>query len=202
MIEFVLNTNNNTIDKINFTYDKIHINGIKVKYIQIKDYHDEMNIGSILEKFRKFNETNITCQKYNHITNVINESEIYIKGFMPSHIITLKSHHKQITNLINTLNYNILTKSNIYPEDVSDCFLKNSEKSITEYERATDDFLEEYNLNERLLKNKHLKSLLIVDDVIKKGRLINQLLIRLARNGNIESKTKIFIYTIYSFKII
>lgn len=191
-----------SIESINFKYEGVHINDIGVKYIQIKDYLDDMNIGGILEKFRKFKESRIEPLKYEHISGIIKDAETNLNGFNPSHIIAIKSHHQEITNLINMLNYNILSQNDINSEDISDYFLKIIDKSITVYERTTDDFLREYILNKRLTENKYLKRLLIVDDVIKKGRVINQLLIRLANNGNIDSNSKIFIYTIYSFKII
>jgi hypothetical protein len=202
MIEFNIEPNTLVIETIDFIYEGVHIKGITVRFLQVRDYADDNNIGKILEKFRKFKETRIEPDKYEHMMDLINNVETNLDGFQPSHIITIKSHHQEITNLTNMLNYNILLKNNIYPEDVSECFLKNSEKSITKYETATDDFLEEYSLNKRLLENKYFERLLIVDDVIKKGRVINQLLIRLTKNGNIDSNTKIFIYTIYSFKII
>jgi len=202
MIEFNLEPNKLTIESINFEYENVHINGIAVKYLQIRDFRDEKNIGGILEKFRKNKETEIEQNKYKHLKGIIKEADTNLNGFNPTHLIVLKSHHQEITNLTNLLNYNILSKNDIYPEDVSNCFLKNSEKSITEYNEPTDEFLKEYNLNEDLLRNKNLDRLLIVDDVIKKGRVINQLMIRLAKNGNIDSNSKILIYTIYSFKIL
>jgi len=201
MIKFNLELNTQTIETINFEYENVHINEITVKYLHIRDFQDEKNVGGILEKFRKNKETEIEPNKYVHMKDVIKEAETNLNGFKPSHIITLRSHHQEITNLINMLNYNILSKNDIYTENVSDCFLKKSDKSITEYERATDDFLVEYSLNKRLTENKYFERLLIVDDVIKKGRVINQLLIRLAKNRNIDSNSKIFIYTIYSFII-
>lgn len=202
MINFNLNPNTQTIDTINFQYDDVHINGINVRFIQTRDYRDEYNIGYILEKFRKLKEPKIDPVMYEHICRLIKVAKTNLNGFNPSHIITLKSHHQEITNLVNMLNYNILSKNDIYPEDVSNSFYKNSNKSITEYENVTDDFLEEYTLSKRITRNKFFERLLIVDDVIKKGRMINQMLIRLAKNGNIDSNSKIFIYTIYSFKII
>lgn len=202
MIEFNLEPNTRTIESINFEYGNVHINGIAIKYLQIRDFRDEKNIGGILEKFRKNKETEIEQDKYKNLKGIIKEADTNLNGFKPTHLIVLKSHHQEITNLTNLLNYNILSNNDIYPENISDCFLKNSDKSITEYDEQTDEFLEEYSLNEDLLTNKYFDRLLIVDDVIKKGRVINQLLIRLAKNGNIDNLSKIFIYTIYSFNIL
>ena len=202
MIELNLEPNTNVMKTVNFRYEGININGIEVRFLQIRDYSDDNNIGKILEKFRKLKETRIEPLKYKQITEKIKYANTDINGLNPSHIIALKSHHQEITNLINMLNYNVISQNDIYPEDISDCFLKISEKSITEYDKVTDDFLREYILNKRLTENRYLERLLIIDDVIKKGRVINQLLIRLARNGNFDNNSKIFIFTIYSFKII
>ncbi|MFZ4591612.1 MAG: hypothetical protein ACOYN6_11475, partial [Ignavibacteria bacterium] len=80
MIEFNLEPNTQAIETIDFKYEGVHIKGISVSFLQVRDYADVNNIGKILEKFRKFKETRIEPDKYEHMMDVVKNAETSLDG--------------------------------------------------------------------------------------------------------------------------
>ncbi len=59
MIKFNINPRNRQIESLNFHSGFVEIRNVKVKFLQLRDYNDEMNIGYILENHRKYKENKI-----------------------------------------------------------------------------------------------------------------------------------------------
>lgn len=196
MIKIKTDQNNGKVISAKFTYNDTEIS-IPADILFVKKENTE-NIGYIMESYReKVRLNSEDSQQYFDIHKQLLIDNIDVKYWdrdknIPESLFIFQPIDKNRSELLHLFKESIL--KNKYEADIDDLSMYYQKKDKTKSIKGglkKDDFVL------TLEKNKLLKSILVIDDIIDKGDTLNFFLEHMVDNGNVDNQTNITFCGIY-----